>query len=692
MKKIYTLIIFCLILMQNASSQGVAIADIDSAGNTFTAFELKKSFTAIDINNQIATTITTQLFINNTNDTTGFKYAFPMRESAAATKIRWNYNGWQTASLIAAPQDSTFNADSAVTIYTPALLDTFLGHTPLYFPVDLSIAPGDSIMIELTYVELLSYRNNYVSFSYPGRYNLIQPTIGSAEFSVSINSYRIIDSILPRGYNVAVSAPGTTQASFSKTLLNTPFGTAFSFEYLLHPDSLGFFGFSTFYPDSIEMCDTINGFFTFIVEPNSESAIDIIGKDFVLIIDHSGSMSGTKMAQANEAAEFIVNNLNNGDRFNIVQFDDVAESLSPQFLNYTIQNKNTALNYINGISASGSTNISGSFDKAVPMYSASGSSRAKIIIFFTDGQPSAGITNSTQLIAHVKNLITNTAPDINLHVFGIGSDVNTNLLTELATQNNGSAAFLTTSNVATAISNFYTTIQNPVLLNTTITYNPPVVFQTYPNPLPNLYKGQQLIVTGRYTAPGPVTVTMNGTAFGNPVSYQYMLNLTDSLIEENSFLPKIWTQGKIDYLMTQYYLNLSNTQIANDIRKEIAALSLCRGVVSPFTSFSGANNGTGGTVGMEEIANNEDEIMLLVYPNPANNAFKVVIPKAYLSTGTASVSICSIDGRFITKIDVALGQDGVIDLNTEALMLETGIYILTVEVSGKAFKARLSVL
>lgn len=83
------------------------------------------------------------------------------------------------------------------------------------------------------------------------------------------------------------------------------------------------------------------------------------------------------------------------------------------------------------------TNISGAFSLAVPQFSTANDSTANIIIFFTDGQPTVGITNTTQLLTHVHTLIQSNESNIFLYCFGIGSDVNVQLLTLMGSQNSG---------------------------------------------------------------------------------------------------------------------------------------------------------------------------------------------------------------------------------------------------------------
>lgn len=553
MKNLILLLITFLSFSTYTFSQGVGVISVDSATNSVKTLLLKKSSTTIKVESQVAITKTSQEFKNTGETTYGFKYAFPMPESAAAYRIRWNYlDTWYTSSLISVPQDTTFISDSTgSTPFVPTSLDTFLGETPLYFPLEFDFLPEYTVTIELTYVELLPYQRNVVSINYPGGYDRIQTEIDSVDFAVDISSHRGIEKLTIGSYKMAVSSINDKTASVRLDLQKNPFSAPFSIDYLLEPDTAGFFGLSTYFPDSLLVCDSTNGFFTLIIEPNSSEQTEVIDKDFVIIVDHSGSMGGTKMSQANEAASFIVNNLNTSDRFNIVRFNDKISSASPSLMNYTASSKVKALEFIAGTSAGGSTNISGSFAAAVPMFRNGSDHRAKIIIFLTDGHASSGITKSDLLLTHINDLINATDSQISVNVFGIGTSVNFKLLSEIALQNNGVSSFLTTDEVAASISDLYVKIQNPVLLNTAISFEPKIVSEVYPVRLPNLYRGEQLILNGRYNNPGVVNVKLTGTAFGKTETYNYTLDLSDSLVPNNNFLPKVWTKSKLEYLMSE---------------------------------------------------------------------------------------------------------------------------------------------
>jgi Ca-activated chloride channel family protein len=120
----------------------------------------------------------------------------------------------------------------------------------------------------------------------------------------------------------------------------------------------------------------------------------------------------------------------------------------------------------------------------------------------------------------------------------------------------------------------------------------------YPKPLPNLYKGQQMIIAGRYDAPGSATATFSGETFGKPVSYTYTSLLTGDQIVKYQFLMKIWAKRKMEYLLGIYYQQDPNSPVAKELKSEITRLCMKYSIVGPFTSF--VDNGQ--TTPLEKIS------------------------------------------------------------------------------------------
>jgi Ca-activated chloride channel family protein len=111
---------------------------------------------------------------------------------------------------------------------------------------------------------------------------------------------------------------------------------------------------------------------------------------------------------------------------------------------------------------------------------------------------------------------------------------------------------------------------------------------TYPYPLPDLFAGAQLIVTGRYREGGPATVSLTGQVNGRPRTFQYddLTFATDSLAGEklfggNDFIPRLWATRKIGYLLNQIRLHGENRETID----QVVNLSIRYGIITPYTSF-----------------------------------------------------------------------------------------------------------
>lgn len=598
---------------------GVAIVD----GTNGVYLTLVTSEVNVNVESQVGIITTTQTFRNNLGSDKIVKYGFPLPEGASATQLRWFAGGqWHTAAIGAVPQDTTLPGPGNP---HPNLV-TYLGQTPLFYEFEQPVPADSSLVVELTYAELLPYAFGNVDFRYPNNYLLIQSQVlDRQELNFNLISPRTITVIqLLSTHPVTGLVNNSHSASLQSEELEAPADEDYYVQYSLALNELGLFSFSTDIPDTL-LPDNLGGFFLFVAEPDPSST-NVIEKVFTLIIDRSGSMSvNNKMVQAKAASSFIVNNLNDGDRFNIVDFANDAQSFRPEHVVYTPVNRDAALAYIDNLIANGSTNISRVFDLAVPQFSTANDSTANIIIFFTDGIPNGGISNVPQLVSHVTDLIDQTGTNINLFTFGIGTDVNQQLLTLLAVNNNGLATFLGNDELLPRITQFYLQIRNPVLLNTEMAFSASEIIETYPDPLPNLYIGQQMIVGGRYLEPVSSTVTLSGTAFGNPVSYQYQLDLADSSAQQYQFLPKIWAKLKIEHLLVQYYSLDPNSPEAQALKALIIEISTGYGVLSPFTSFItpvGIEDEEADDRSPEDITAQSFEL-LGNYPNPFNPSTQI---------------------------------------------------------------------
>ncbi|MHC4260221.1 MAG: vWA domain-containing protein, partial [Planctomycetota bacterium] len=205
--------------------------------------------------------------------------------------------------------------------------------------------------------------------------------------------------------------------------------------------------------------------FLFLFAPESEAIQDhTLPKDIVFVIDRSGSMSGQKIEQARNALHFILSQLNPNDRFSIIGFDDRLTMLSQSLQGIDRQTLAAAQRFVDGLSAEGNTNLEAALQTSLAILEQSQSrpDATKLVVFLTDGLPTAGITDGGLIASLVTQ--TNERTGARLHVFGVGYDVNTHLLDRLAGNNSGTVTYVQPGeNLELVLTDFYGHIANPVL-------------------------------------------------------------------------------------------------------------------------------------------------------------------------------------------------------------------------------------
>ena len=676
--KLYVLLLAGLSsLFSKANANGVAIVN----GSQGIYLTLKSTNVRVEVNNQIAIVTTTQTFFNHTSQKTPIRFGFPMHKEANAIDLQWLVNGkWHKTIINKTSQsDSIPGGGGGGGGSLDQFLLQYLGDTPLMVSPQDSISPDSSITFKLTYVELLHYEFGIVNFTYPGDYRNIQwdEPVDEQSFYFHLLSDRTIEDLGIENLNAEVDLlPHNATLSWQR--FESPASSNFNVYYQLSSTELGLYSMSTRLPDSLLHCDESGGgYLTLLIEPESNAGTEVISKNFSLIIDRSGSMSGNKIVQARNAASYIIDHLNFEDYFNIIDFSDNIKSLYGELMPFSVAHRLEAQDYISKITANGSTNISGALSSSIHQFSVIDTTKANIIIFFTDGQPTAGITNTNGILQEVRNVVEQVETEIYLFTFGIGSDVDKKLLTSLAQENNGLSSFLGSSDLEEKITEFFLKINNPVLINTAYAFEPPVITDVYPSPLPNLYKGQQLILSGRYQEAVPLKLHLSGKAFNLPVQYTFDIPLTDTNDMQRSFLPKVWAKQAIDHHAIEFNL-ASGTAEQNEIQSLIDSLSVCYGIVSTqFTSYE-----DGGEV--TDVSEIEGEYLgaivsnysIRITPNPVTDFCTIHIISRLEKFEPVTILILDAKGQEVMRHDGILqGADTAIQCPWFADLLP-GVYYL----------------
>ena len=201
-----------------------------------------------------------------------------------------------------------------------------------------------------------------------------------------------------------------------------------------------------------------------------------------------------------------------------------------------------------------------------------------MLIFLTDGLPTAGEVDPDRIVA---NIATEAPKSVRLFAFGVGYDVDTVLLDQLSSGQRGTSSYVKPEqSIEEEVSGFYAKVSAPVLIDVETAFAGVQVEDIYPYPLPDLFAGNQLVVAGRYRGGGPAELTLHGEVEGEPRTYTYR-DLAFAERGGQEFIARLWAQRKIGYLLSQIRLR----GVKDELVKEIVTLSSRYGIVTPYTSF-----------------------------------------------------------------------------------------------------------
>jgi Ca-activated chloride channel family protein len=236
--------------------------------------------------------------------------------------------------------------------------------------------------------------------------------------------------------------------------------------------------------------------------------------------------------------------------------------------------------FINQLRPVGGTNINGALLAALQQFD--NADRPRILVFLTDGLPTVGETKAERISENVRAA---RAAGVRLFTFGVGYDVNTALLDKLAADNGGVAEYVEPKeDLEIKVSNFFTKINYPVLTNLALDMGGVQTDLVYPRELPDVFRGGQVTIIGRYSNPSDLTnvmLNLRGRTGSRERAYVYE-NLSFPLNNErNDFLPRLWATRRVGWLMEQVRTNGEQKELTD----EIVDLGTRYGIVTPYTSY-----------------------------------------------------------------------------------------------------------
>ncbi len=526
---------------------------------------------SVNIRDQLAVTTVQQVFVNSTNAPAEGEYLFPLPDEAAVSDLVLYLDGQPIkGQLLDAGQARQIYENIVRQLRDPVLLQ-YVGRRAVKLNI-FPIPPRSERKVEITYSHVLRAENGVLRYDYPLKTDYVS-ALPVREVSVSLmaESSAPIANLYSPNAQVAITRLDEKRFRAGMELNDFRAREDFSVFYSYRSEEINA-ALLTYRASATE-----DGFFMLaLTPPLSVDSTRAIPKDVLIVLDQSGSMAGAKWTQAQAAARFVLGALQPQDRFNVVAFSSgfrvYGRGLQP------VSEVERANMWINSLEAVGGTDINAALLEALRQ---ADPERKSVVLFLTDGLATEGVTNSDQIIA---NFGAAANRNTRLFAFGVGDDVDTVLLDTLSSTYGGTSTYVRPQeNIEASVSALYSKISAPILASPRLVADGNVILEdTYPAlPLPDLFAGTQLIVTGRYRGAGTVNVTLSGDVDGTSRSFTYSRLVFPENAGGEAFVARLWATRKIGALLNTIRLRGETRELVESVR----LLSVRYGIITPYTSY-----------------------------------------------------------------------------------------------------------
>jgi Ca-activated chloride channel homolog len=542
------------------------------------------------INDQIAVTSIDQEFYNPNSARLEGTFVFPVPKGAHLDKFAMEIDGRQVeAELLSAEKARHIYEDIVRKLRDPALLE-YAGQEMFkvrIFPIE----PNSKKRITVSYTQLLQSDSGLVEYILPlSTEKFSCKPIKEVSVKVDLQTKRPLKAIYSPTHAVEVKRDGPNRATAAYEANDVRGDSDLAVYFAAEKDEIGV-NLLTYRTGNDE------GYFLLLASPGLEmKESQVFPKDVAFVLDTSGSMAGKKLEQAKKALQFCVENLNDSDRFELIRFSTEVEPLFDKLVDANKANRERAEGFVEHLKPMGATAIDDALKKALELQLGGGRHRGNgdqvpesrpevpanrpfVIIFLTDGRPTIGITDEEQIVTNVRREDDGRT---RIFCFGIGTDVNTHLLDKITEETRGFSQYvLPEEDLEVKVSSFFSKIKEPVVANPVLKFSGDVrATKPYPSPLPDLFKGEQLVLVGRYTGQGDSAAMLEGTVNGGSRKFAYDVKFPDES-SENGFIPRLWATRRVGYLLDEIRLHGENAEL----RDEVTELARKYGIVTPYTAY-----------------------------------------------------------------------------------------------------------
>ena len=553
---------------------------VDKKGKELGACPLKNTAANVEISGFVARVRVVQDFENNFTEPVEAIYRFPLSHTGAV-------DGMSITVGERIVRGKMLKRDEAKKVYdaaksegkTAGLLDQ--ERPNIFTQAVANILPGESVRIEITYVEVLRYEDGTYEFVFPmtvgPRYTravsgdaqkIIAPIAETraghdVSINVSLNAGIPVEDIRSPSHQISGASLSEKSAKLAlrseKVIPNK--------DFILRYDVTG----ERVEDGLIAHRGRRGGFFTLILQPPDKIyAEDRTPKEIVFVLDTSGSMQGIPIEKAKEAMKLSIDGLFPDDTFNLITFSGDTHILFDGPAPATQANIEYAQSFLESRSGSGGTEMIKAVKAALDP--SDSKEHLRIVCFMTDGM----VGNDDEILTEIGR-----HPNARVYSFGIGSSVNRSLLAKMAEIGKGEVEFVGLNDDGSAAAKrFFERVRSPLLTDLSIEWNGLPVSDVYPAKIGDLFSSKPVVLKGRYSGAAKGKVTLKGRLAGAPYEREIAIALPE-VEPANSVLASLWARQRIDELSAEAL----KSKEAAKLNKQITELGLEFGLMTQFTSF-----------------------------------------------------------------------------------------------------------
>jgi len=560
---------------------------IDSDDTAFDRFPLKETQVTVNINGVIADVVVNQKYANVGAHPINARYIFPASTRAAVHGMNMMI-GEQVISAKIKERDAA-KQDFEAAKKAGKSVSLLKQQRPNVFSMDVAnIMPGDTVDVELHYTELLIPTEGTYEFVYPTvvgpRYAGVSEAVAPETDRWIKNPYLKEDHPDPTrfyiGVNLSTGMPlqevvcSTHQTetmweskSIAKVILTDTEKNSGNSDFILNYRLAGRkiqSGLMLYEGDD-------ENFFLLMVQPPERVKPEHIPpREYVFVVDVSGSMNGFPLNTAKKLLRDLIGNLRETDRFNVVLFAGGAKVMAPSSVAATEANINNAIGVLDRQRGGGGTELFTALQKGLGLPRIEGISRTMIIV--TDGY----ITAEKDVFQLVRSYLDRT----NVFAFGIGSSVNRYLIEGLAKAGLGEPFVVVDPLQAPeAAKQFRNYVASPVLTGLKVSFEDFETYAVEPVAVPDLFAERPILIYGKWRGRPDGIVTITGASGLGQYRKTFRVAETTPMAA-NHALRYLWARKRIS-LLTDFNFQKSNSEN----KAEITSLGLTYNLLTPFTSF-----------------------------------------------------------------------------------------------------------